>query len=154
MTEWLYKATETKVTFEETRDLAQKRGFLCSRAHKATGALNTNTKNVEFKDLLHVYHVGADGAEVVGTFEVSSPRHHPEPELFGGTVHRTTLRMVKDPKFADELRNLGTGSGEGYAEDQTEGCFTGWTLNPLPEVATPTFISECFPGQQVLVKRP
>ncbi len=152
MTEWLYKATETKMTFEETRDLALKRGFLCRCAHKPTGVLNTNTKNVEFKDLLHVYYVGAEGAEVIGSFEVSSPRHHPEPELFGGTVNRTTLRMVKDETFAEELRSSGTGSGEGYIEDQKEGCFTGWALNYLPDVETPAFVPECFPGQQVLVK--
>jgi hypothetical protein len=29
MTEWFYKATPTKVSFEETRDLAVNDGFIC-----------------------------------------------------------------------------------------------------------------------------
>jgi hypothetical protein len=152
MSEWCYKATKTKVTFEETRDLAVTDGFLCRSAYEANASRADNTQHVEFRDTIHVYFMEDQVAHVIGSFEVVGPNRHPHPERFRQGVTGTALFEVSDD-FATLVTSLGTGDGEGYKADPVLKKVTGWALVHRPDVATPPFEGTPLAGQQPTLLR-
>lgn len=152
MTEWFYKATPTKVSFEETRDLAVKDGFICRSAFEENGSRADNTQNVAFRDIMHLYFAGDGAPKIIGSFEVVGPNRHPFGERFGRGVAGTVLHEVTD-EFASKLRGLGDASGERYQPDPVLKKLTGWAVLPREDVATPPFASAPFRGQATLVRR-
>src|SRR6185369_2600179 len=106
------KATPTKVSYEETRDLAIGDGFICRSAFEDTGSRADNTEYVRRGDVIHVYFTGDGQPKTVGTFEVVGPRRHRFPERFGNGVRGTALHEVT-ADFARTLSCLGdAASGE------------------------------------------
>lgn len=71
MTERFYKATPTKVSFVDTRDLALNEGFLCRSAFEENGSRADNTQHVDFGDLLHVYFTGDGDSKIIGRFQAA-----------------------------------------------------------------------------------
>lgn len=153
MTEWYYRATESKVTFSETCRLAKEEGFLCRSAFEANGTHADNTQKLGLGDLIHFYysHSGA-GYTVIGTFKVVAPHKHPHPELFGKAVTGTALYEVAE-EFEKKLVALGTGEGEGYEPDPHLKKVTGWFLIPREDITTPPFAEAPFRGQSSLVTK-
>jgi len=86
MIDWFYKATPTKVSFDDTRDLAVDSGFLCRSAFEKNGSRADNTQHVHLGDLLHVYFTGDGDPKIIGTFQVIGPNEHAVPSLFGQGV--------------------------------------------------------------------
>jgi hypothetical protein len=150
MTNWFYKATPTKVSFEDTRDLAVNEGFLCRSAYEENGSRADNTQHVEFGDLIHVYFTGDGAAHVIGTFQIVGPNKHPNPTRFGKTVPGTRLFEIADAAFEKKLRVL-KGS-EGYQPDPVLKKMTGWILKHRLDIATPPFSDAPFTNQATLVR--
>ncbi len=151
MAEWAYRATRTKVGFEETRDLAVVEGFLCRAAYEQNGSRTDNTQHVHFGDVIHVYFVDQHGARTIGTFEIVGPNRHRRSALFGRSVPDTDLLRVADATFAERLGSLAGGT-EGYQVDPTLGVFTGWALIPRQDFRTPRYPATAFSGQLSLVR--
>lgn len=76
MAEWVYKATTTKATFGDTRDLAVVDHFLCRSAFEkgtGTGGLRKVARawDVDLGDFIHFfYRVGKGTVGSLGTFRV------------------------------------------------------------------------------------
>jgi hypothetical protein len=151
MTEWFYKATPTKVSFEETRDLAVNDGFICRSAFEDNGSRADNTQNVAFRDVIHVYFKGDGEPAVIGSFEVVGPNRHPFRERFVRGVTGTALHEVSD-EFATRLRGLGDASAERYQPDPVLKKLTGWAIVRRSDMVTPSFASAPFKGQATLVR--
>lgn len=150
MANWFYKATSTKVSFEDTRDLAVNEGFLCRSAFEENKSRADNTQHVEFGDLLQVYFTRDGSPRVIGTFQVVGPNRHPSPTLFGKAVQGTRLFEVANPAFEQKLRIL-RGS-EGYQPDPILKKMTGWILKHRPDIATPPFSDAPFTNRATLVR--
>ena len=151
MTEWFYKATPTKVSFEETRDLAVKDGFICRSAFEENGLRADNTRHVEFRDIIHVYFSGEGDPKIIGSFEVVGPNRHAFRERFVTGVTGTVLQEVTDD-FATKLRGLGDASAERYQPDPVLKKLTGWAVVLRKDVVTPPLASAPFKGQATLVR--
>ena len=140
MTEWFYKATPTKVSFEHTRSLALEEGFLCRSAYEAkNNSYADNVRNVDFGHLLHVYFCGEGEPRVIGTFRIVGPNKHALPGRFGKGVTGTKLFEIADPAFEQALRAMK--GDEGYEPDPVLKKMTGWILKyrlTLPRRRTPT----------------
>lgn len=152
MTEWFYKATPTKVSFEETRDLALNDGFICRSAFEENTSRVDNTQHVQFRDVIHFYFSGDGRSEVIGSFEVVGPNRHPQPALFGKGVQGTRLHEVSDA-FAARLRSLGDPKAERYQPDPVLKKLTGWPIVQRKDVKTPAFEEAPFKGKLTLVKK-
>ncbi len=150
MTTWFYKATPTKVSFEDTRDLAVNEGFLCRSAYEENGSRADNTQHVHFADLLHLYFTGDGAARVIGTFQVVGPNKHPNPTRFGKTVPGTTLFEITNGDFEKKLRALK--GNDGYLPDPVLKKMTGWILKQRLDIATPPFSDAPFTNQATLVR--
>lgn len=150
MAEWFYKATPTKVSFQQTRDLAVNDGFLCRSAFEENGSRADNTQHVDFGDVLHVYFTGAGEPRVIGSFQVIGPNKHGHPNRFGSGVKGTKLFEVADFDFVARLRAME--GDEGYAPDPVLKKFTGWILKYRPDVSTPAYEAAPFKGQATLVR--
>ena len=152
MTEWFYKATPTKVSFEETRDLALDDGFICRSAFEDNGSRADNTQHVTFRDVIHFYFSGDGVAKIIGSFEVVGPNRHPQPQHFGKGVKETVLHEVSDD-FAAKLRALGDATAERYQPDPVLKKLTGWPVIRRTDVTTPAFALAPFKGQSTLVRK-
>jgi hypothetical protein len=151
MTEWFYKATPKKVSFEETRDVAIKDGFLCRSAYEENTSRADNTQHVTFGDVIHMYFTGDGEPRAIGTFEVVGPNRHREPGRFKKGVRGTVLFEVDD-EFAKRLTSLGGGNGEGYEPDPVLKKVTGWAVVQRTDIHTPPFHDAPFTGQSPLVR--
>ncbi len=151
MTEWFYKATPTKVSFEETRDLAVKDGFICRSAFEENGSRADNTQHVTFRDIIHVYFTGDGEPAVIGSFEIVGPNRHPHRERFGKGATGTALHEVSDD-FATKLRGLGDAGAERYQPDPVLKKLTGWAVVRRDDIVTPPIASAPFKGQATLVR--
>lgn len=152
MTEWFYKATPTKVSFEETRDLVVNEGFICRSAFEENGSRADNTQHVKFRDIIHVYFSGKGERKIIGSFEVVEPTRHAFRERFVKGVTETALQEVTD-EFAADLRRLGDASAERYQPDPVLKKVTGWAVVRRDDLVTPPFDVAPFKGQLTLVQR-
>jgi hypothetical protein len=151
MADWFYKATPTKVSFEETRDLAVKEGFLCRSAYEENGSRADNTQHVDFGDVLHVYFTGDGEPRAIGTFQIVGPNKHANPTRFGKAVTGTKLFEIVDDVFEAKLRAM-TGN-DGYAVDPVSKKMTGWLLKHRPDIQTPPYGNAPFNSRATLVRR-
>jgi len=151
MTQWLYRATPTKVDFDETARLAVEEGFICRSAFEADGSHADNTKHIDFRDLIHFYFTSDKGPRIIGTFEVVGPNRHPHGKRFGKGVKGTTLLEVDDDDLARVLASIKSGR-EGYDPDPVLKRFTGWAVVRRSDVETPPFDPAAFPNQATLVR--
>ena len=150
MTDWFYKATPTKVLFDDTRDLMVNEGFLCRSAFEENKSRADNPQHVDFGDLLHVYFIGDGDPRVIGTFQVVGPNKHADPARFGKGVTGTKLFEIADPAFEKRLRALK--GDEGYEPDQVLKKMTGWILKHRPDISTPPYAEAPFNNQATLVR--
>ena len=151
MTEWFYKATPTKVSYEATRSLAVHDGFLCRSVYESNSTRADNTQHVDFGDILHIYFTGTGDPKVIGSFEVIGPNRHPRPTLFGSSMAGTKLFEIRDPDFEQPLRSLP--GDEGYEPDPVLDKMTGWILKPRPDIETPSYEEAPFRSQATLVRK-
>lgn len=153
MTEWFYKATPKKVTFEATQKLALDDSFLCRSAHTLNGPRVGNTMAVEFGDIIHFYFSQpGHGVIDIGSFEVVSPEKHPHPEWFGAMVPKTRLFQIDDEGFEQRLQDLP--GKEGYRPDPVLKKLTGWILKRRDDVPTPEYDGRLFPPKTSFVRAP
>ncbi len=151
MSEWFYRATPTKVSFEETRDLAVTDGFICRSAYEENGSRADNTQHVALGDVIHVYFTGDGEPKAIGSFEVVGPRRHRFGDRFGRGVPGTALHEVSED-FARTLGALGSAASERYLPDPVLKKLTGWFVIQRTDVTTPPFESAPFRGQSSLVR--
>lgn len=152
MTEWFYRATAKKVSFEETFDLATKDGFICRSAYEEDESRADNTQYVDFGDIIHIYFTSDGVSKAIGTFEIIGPKRHPGGHLFKRKVPATVLFEVDDA-FAQRLASLGEASAERYQPDPKLNKLTGWALLKRPDMRTPPFAEAPFRGRSTLVRR-
>ena len=150
MAEWFYKATPTKVSFEDTHDLAVNEGFLCRSAFEENGSRADNTQHVDFGHLLHVYFTGDGDPKIIGTYQVINPNKHAVPSRFGKGVTGTKLFEIADPSFEQKLRTMK--GEEGYEPDPVLKKMTGWILKHRPDISTPAYADAPFNNQATLVR--
>jgi hypothetical protein len=151
MTEWFYKATPARVSFEETRDLALNDGFICRSAFEDNTSRADNTQHVQFRDIIHMYFTGDGPPKVIGTFEVVGPRRHPKANCFAEAVQGTVLFVVTD-EFAKKLTAMGDGEGCGYKPDPVLKKVIGWAVIARTDIATPTLAAAPFKNQATLAR--
>jgi hypothetical protein len=152
MTEWFYKATPTKVSFEETRDLAVNDGFICRSAYEDNTSRADNTQHVQFGDLVHMYFTGDGDPKVIGAFEVVGPKRHPNAGHFARAVQGTVLFAVTD-EFEKKLTAMGDAHADRYKPDPVLKKVTGWAVLPRPDITTPPLADAPFKNQATLVRR-
>lgn len=147
MQEWLYRASNAKATFDETRELVDRFGFICRNAYSDSTKTQmiANVANVDF-GTIHLYYVDASGGRPLGAYRVVAPHKHPNGALFAGAVPKTTLRKVVDPELIELLKE------RGYEADPKLGEFTGWPVIPA-ELRSPSYLASLFPGRNALVLR-
>jgi len=127
LTEWFYKAVPTKATYDDTRLLAKKDGFLCRPAHTKNGALVEDFRGPAIGDILHFYFVEQRRApRPLGSFDIVGAEGHPHAAWLGPQVPETALFRVTNPGFASQLKAFGD-----YHEDTVFNEFTGWLLKLL-----------------------
>jgi hypothetical protein len=141
MPEWIYKATPTKATHDDTHDLAVFNHFLCRSAYeRATGQeglrLVAKVAEVAVGDTLHYYFRKENGKVVCfGSFVVESASAH--PGVFAPIDgHGALVSVIESPdndKIVQRLRR-------GYEHDPELKVFTGWALRRLATAhATPVY---------------
>ncbi|WP_437303792.1 hypothetical protein [Sorangium sp. So ce388] len=153
MSEWVYKATTTKISHEDTENLAMKFNFLARSAFTRTGARPARVGKVMPDDIIHFYYRLRDGhVETVGSFRVIDGGTR-FPHQFSGYVAKTALVGVKETS-ADLIRELEKDHkldpSKGYARDPVLKIFTGWAIERLDGVHAPEFDQgKLFPGAQI-----
>lgn len=150
MSEWVYKATRTKIGPAGTARLAQEFHFLCRSAFRDTGARPARVAEVRFGDLIHFYYrMDRREVETIGTFEVVRG-HEMYPDLFSHPIPKTALVAVReDNSTLIELveREHRSNPERGYKRDPRLKVFTGWALRQRDEVSAPDFDQDAlFPG--------
>jgi hypothetical protein len=149
LSEWFYKLIPAKATYEDTRLLAKKSGFLCRAAHTQKGALVEELRGPVLGDTLHFYFVEQrKPARSLGSFEIVGPDAHEHASWFGPAVEGTALYTVTDPGFAGQLRAF-----KDYAEDSTLQQFTGFLLKPTGAAATPLLPPALVLGRVTQLKK-
>ena len=155
MKQWIYKATRTKVGYEETRDLAVPKHFLCRSAVETNGAHADRVQEIELGDIIHFFYSRAGDVPSFGSFRVIDGAAY--PVQFGDRIEGTALFKVRESEDnADLIRRL-TEEHEkdpkrGYKRDPEHGCFTGWVIERLPgtEMKPPAFDQKkLFPGPMI-----
>jgi hypothetical protein len=144
MTEWFYKARNTKLDHVGTLLLAN-RGFLARSAHTSTGGWVPNVQSVGFGDVIHFYFIGRRGPAPLGAFEVikredfQTAKSTPTADDFSGPVPGSAIYEVVDPSFITKLDPDGA-----YQPDPKLGKFTGWLIRKIGPAAAapPKFMSE------------
>jgi hypothetical protein len=152
MTEWVYKATTTKATFEDTRALALADHFLCRSAfEKGTGVDGlrqvARAWDVDIGDFIHFfYRVDKGDVGSLGTFRVVDGRK--VAPHFCATTGPNALLSVDEVAagdgFVQRLRR-------GYKHDRRMGAFVGWAIEPAPAtIRTPAYDhASLFPAAQI-----
>ena len=152
MTEWLYKATPTKVSYEETRDLAVNEGFICRSAYEENRSLADNAHQVDFHDIIHLYFSEEGNYRPIGSFRVIGRKNHPHPERFTKLVHDTNSLFEIQDDYATTLLQLGEAGADGYQPDPVRKKLVGWALVKL-DIETPLPPPESIKNQTTLVRR-
>ena len=133
MTEWFYKVIPTKATYDDTRLLAKKDGFLCRAAHTKNEAMVDEVRGPAVGDTLHFYFVEQRRSpRPLGSFEIVGAEGHQHAAWFGPRVEETALFRVTNAGFASQLRAFGD-----YKEDSVLKEFTGWLLKPISVTPPP-----------------
>jgi hypothetical protein len=126
VTDWFYKLIPTKASYDDTRLLAKKDGFLCRSAHTKSEALVEEVRGPDIGDTLHFYFVEQRRSpRPLGAFEIVVAEGHQHAAWFGARVEGTALFRVTNAGFASQLRAFGD-----YKEDPKLNEFTGWLLKP------------------------
>lgn len=149
MAEWAYKATATKASQQDTKDLAQSHLFLCrsafTRAEPPKRA--ANVRKVAIGDGIHFYFMEETKrglvANLFGRFEVVEPSEHPHDADFGERVADTALWKVSRGELLARLRAI-----PGYGHDPVEHAYTGWLLRATGKQRP--FDTAMFPGLATL----
>lgn len=148
MAEWFYKLIPSKATYEDTRLLARKSGFLCRAAHTQKGALVEDLRGPALGDTIHYYFAEQRKTpRALGSFEIVGPDAHEHSGWFGESVEGTALYTVSDAGFASQLRAF-----KDYAEDSTLGKFTGFILKPT-STSSPVLPPELVLGRVTQLKK-
>jgi hypothetical protein len=146
--EWFYKLIPSRATYDDTRLLARKSGFLCRSAHTQKGALVEDLRGPVVGDTVHYYFAEQRKTpRAVGSFEIVAPDAHEHPEWFGEKVEGTALYAVADAGFASQLRAF-----KDYSEDGTVGAFTGFVLKPS-STSSPVLPPEMVLGRVTQLKK-
>lgn len=133
MTQWVYKATQTKRNQDDTLDIARIYKFLCRSVYE-----NPNKKrpalvhDVKIGDVIHFYYTGKRRVAELGSYRVVDGSEH--PGRFSAPVEGTALVGVLEGQQNEKLiefllrKNVGE---EGYLRDPVLQVFTGWALKRL-----------------------
>ena len=152
MAEWFYKATPTKVSYEETRDLAVNEGFICRSAYEGNGSLADNAHQVDFHDIIHFYFSIDGEYRPIGSFRVIGPKNHPHPERFTRIAEGTNSLFEIQKDYETTLVKLGDPGAERYKPDPSLEKLVGWALVKL-DIETPFPAPESIRNQATLVRR-
>lgn len=152
MTEWFYKATPTKVSYEETRDLAVNEGFICRSAYEENGSLADNAHQVDLQDIIHLYFSDEGKYRPIGSFRVIGPKNHPHPERFTKIAQGTKSLFEIQDDYATTLSQLGEPGAERYKQDPVLKKLVGWALVKL-DIETPLPAPDSIKNQATLVRR-
>ena len=153
MSEWVYKATKTKVGYEETRDFALNRNFLARSAFTNNGARPARVSKVKPNDIIHFYYrIAPKEVETIGSFCVIDGGTR-FPDQFSDYVAGTALVRVK-PSNLEFIRELEKDHkldpDKGYVIDPVLKVFTGWAIEKLDDVKAPDFDQEkLFPAAKI-----
>jgi len=138
---WVYKATPSKISLEETRALAVDFHFLCRalyfQAKDGSLIARPHTRRVGAGDVIHFYYKQPKQPvpEAIGTFRVVNAERY--PDRFAGPVEEdTALVEVKpsDRALMDLLEREHRGDPrKGYQPDPKHHVYTGWALEPTDE---------------------
>jgi len=132
MREWVYKATETKVGFWETRHLAIVQHFLCRSAVEFDGSQADRVREVQIGDRIHFYYKQRNKpVSSYGTFEVIEGTAY--PTRFGHQIPGMALfTVLETPENQDMIQRLteehDRDPSKGYERDPQHKCFTGWVI--------------------------
>jgi len=142
MSQWVYKATTTKISYEDTRNLATKYNFLARSAFTRTGARPSRVSKVMPDDIIHFYYRLRDKqVETIGSFRVINGGVR-FPDRFSDYVAMTALVGVKDTS-TDMIRALEKDHkldpDKGYARDSVLKVFTGWAIEKIEGMGAPEF---------------
>jgi hypothetical protein len=149
VTEWFYKIVPTKASFEDTRLLAKKSGFVCRAAHGKSEAVIEEVKGPAIGDTVHLYFVEQrQNPRIIGAFEIVSAEGHLHAARFGAQVPETALFPVTDPGFAGQLRAF-----RDYKEDPVLKEFTGWLVKPSAAAPAPLPANMAYGRATQLKKR-
>lgn len=154
MSEWVYKATETKVGFFETLHLATQKHFLCRSVVEEDGKRADRVDELALGDIIHFYFKRkTKPASCYGSFEVVDGSVY--PVHFGERIPGTALfKVLETPENADLIRRLtdehDRDSNKGYQRDPELDVFTGWVIRRLDGSTPPAFDQKkLFPGPMV-----
>jgi uncharacterized protein (DUF433 family) len=148
MTQWVHKATEAKISLEETRRLADEFHFLCRSLYYTTKEgkrkRRPQTQYVEIGDIIHFYYKRHDRhePEPIGTYQVVQASRY--PAQFGDRVEDTELVSVKETHndIIDLLERAHRISArKGYGRDPKLGAFLGWVIERSNQ-ETPAYPAE------------
>ncbi len=152
--EWVYKATEAKIGYFETRHLAMAHHILCRSAVNENGNRADRVDEVEIGDIIHFYYKHkTKPTAAYGSFEVIDGSRY--PVRFGRRIPGTALFEVLDtPDNAEMMQRLteehARDPRKGYQPDPEARCFTGWVIKRLDGHATPHFNHhKLFPGPMI-----
>lgn len=152
MTEWFYKATPTKVSYEKTRNLAVNEGFICRSAYEENRSLADNAHQVDLQDIIHLYFSEEGNYRPIGSFRVIGPKNHPHPERFTKIAQGTKSLFEIQDDYATTLSQLGEAGADGYQPDPVLKKLVGWALVKL-DIETPFPAPESIRNQATLVRR-
>lgn len=151
MSEWVYKATRTKIGFEDTENFALKYNFLARSAYHADGQRPALVSSVMPNDIIHFYYrLHRKHVPSIGSFRVLDGAKR-FPDRFSDYVAKTALVGVKESNvdFIRELeRDNKLNPSKGYVRDPVLKVFTGWAIEKLDDVKAPEF------NQQKLFRGP
>jgi hypothetical protein len=142
MSEWVYKATKTKVGYEDTKSFALNRNFLARSTFTEKGARPARVSKVKSGDIIHFYYrLAPKEVETIGSFRVIDGGTR-FPDRFSDYVAGTALVRVKTSnlEFIRELeKDHKLDPDKGYVIDPVLKVFTGWAIEKVDDVTTPEF---------------
>jgi len=152
MAEWVYKATRTKIEYEDTKRLAIEHNFLCRSAflrNEPSLPRPALVSAIMPDDIIHFYYRLADGVKSLGSFRVVNGGDS-FPDEFSGYVAGTALVGVRET-CAVLLHLLEKGHkanpDRGYERDPVLKVFTGWAIEKRDDIKTPDYDHpRLFPG--------
>jgi uncharacterized protein (DUF433 family) len=151
MTEWVYKATRSRRSLEDTGRLAKEHGFLARSAFGEKRQWIANVRKVVAGDVIHVYYRENKAYEPIGSFQVLEGTG--EADRFGPVEHAslvTVQKTAENQALIDLLAEQPThAEGIAYKPDPVLGAFTGWRVKPAPW-GPPPYKKSLFPGRGTL----
>lgn len=142
MSQWVYKATTKKISYEDTENLATKYNFLARSAFTSSGARPSRVSKVMPDDIIHFYYRLRGGpVETIGSFRVINGGVK-FPDRFSDYVAMTALVGVNETS-TDLIRELEKDHkldpDKGYARDPVLKVFTGWAIEKIEGMRAPEF---------------